>query len=195
MTDNKNDSLKLIEVDEALKPHVQYIATGINDDLRKQLITKSKEDHVLANTPADASERFGDDAMLDKWLEKGRIVHWLIGPGGDLAGIIWYGKSTPPNDLPIDKGIDITFAIRIYNGYFGKGLAKPFMRQSLKILEDFEESKGRKLLGLWLKTTIANEAAVAVYTKFGYQEIHRDTTTTYMVLPADKLTTIINSQT
>lgn len=193
MPDNKNGLLRLVEVDEALKPHVRYIATGINDSLRRQLIAKSKEDHVLANTPADAAERFGNEAMLDKWLEKGRIIHWLIGPGDDLAGIIWYGKSTPPSDLPIDKGIDTTFAIRIYNGYFGKGLAKPFMKQSLRLLKDYEESKGKKLLGLWLKTTITNEAAIAVYTKFGYEEIHRNETTTYMVLPADKLTSIINS--
>lgn len=184
-----NKSLTYVEPDKSLEPYIKFIAIGEDAGLEAQLIEKSKQPHIRANTPKDGLERFGNQAMLDEWLKKGKIIHWLIGPDNDLAGIIWYGQDKLPVDVAIDSPPDHTFAIRLYDGYFGHGLAGPFMRQSLDILVNTVKSNGKTLTGLWLRTSLDNKAAVAAYTKFGYKEIHRGDSKVTMVLDIKPTTT------
>lgn len=190
--EDKNSN-KLIDADEAMKPLIKYIAVGLDEGLKRQLIEKSKQPHIADSTPSDLRERFGDSVMLSKWLEKGRIVHCMIGSDNDLAGIIWYGKANPPLNVEMNSMPEKTFAIRIYDGYVGKGLAKPFMRQSLQILVKSELEKGKNIDGIWLKTKTTNEAGKAVYSKFGYEEIQSDDKFIVMVLTPQKINQIIQN--
>lgn len=177
------DVYATVEPEEHLKPLIKKIGIGINDELLSQLIKKSRQPHIISSTPKDVSERFGDINMLNKWLEQGRVFHWLIGDNNDLAGVIWYGKKKFPVQLTEQKvKANNTFAIRIYENYVGHGLAKPFMFQSLGLYHNSLKEKGDNNLAIWLSTSINNLAAVAVYTKFGYKEVFRDEEQVYMEL-------------
>jgi GNAT superfamily N-acetyltransferase len=182
-----SDSLTLIKVSQPMSQAVSYLGIGRDADLERQLIAKSREANILKYTPKDAAQRFGDQAMLEKWLAKGREIHWLIGPDKDLAGIIWYGKSRFPLDLELPEMPEETFAIRIYDGYAGHGLARPFMTLSLQTAVRFKQERGEPVCGIWLQTDIDNPAAVAAYTKFGYQEVARDEKRVTMVLPSESI--------
>ena len=175
------ESLTLVKVNGQLSDHVKYIAMGLDGSLVIQLIKKSKQPHIIASTPKDANERFGDLEMFKRWLKKGRLIHWLVADGGDLAGIIWYGEEKIPTEVTLDNPPRITFAIRLYENYLGKGLSVPFMKQSMHILvSSLKESSD--FGGIWLQTEINNKPAVAAYQKFGYKEIGRSDTKVIMVL-------------
>ncbi|MCA9346416.1 GNAT family N-acetyltransferase [Candidatus Saccharibacteria bacterium] len=177
---------------DSLKPLITYVGAGFDDTLEDQLITKSAtEKSILKYTPKDASERFTNREALKKWQSKGRSVYWLIGDGDDLAGLIWYGKSEFPLDINLEDTPEYTFAIRIYEGYAGKGLAKPFMAQSLKIF--VEDSLENNYPSIWLQTDTDNGAALSAYSKFGYIEVARDEKRVTMILPKQKVQTIINN--
>jgi len=180
-------TLKVLPVEAALRPTVEYLAIGDEPTLYKQLIAKSREPNIVAHTPNDAQKRFKDVQSLLEWLAKGRDVHWLLGPGHDLAGIIWYGPSKFPLDLPVKPEPEFTFAIRLYNGYAGKGLAKPFMQQSLQEFVRERMQSGAGIPGIWLQTDVDNPAAVRAYTNFGYHEVSRDEKRVTMVLGPDEV--------
>lgn len=175
-------NLLLVPADDSIKPLVTALAVGRDPDLERQLITKSKQPNILKYTPKDAKERFGSPEQFEKWLTKGREVHWLLGPDNDLAGIIWYGKSAFPLDMPLPETPQETFAIRLYDGYTGHGLARPFMRLSLKTAARLKEERSEPVVGIWLQTDTVNPAAIAAYTKFGYREVARDDKRVTMVL-------------
>lgn len=183
--------LTLVKVDETMAPLTEYLAVGSDTDLEDQLIEKSRQPNILKYTPKDAKERFGDRDMLERWLAKGRVIHWLLGPDNDLAGIIWYGKSKFPLDVQLPETPDETFAIRIYDGYNGHGLAKPFMRLSLQTAARQKQARGEPVTGIWLQTDIDNPAAVAAYTKFGYKEIARNEKRTTMILSSKQIMEMI----
>ncbi|MGH7192834.1 MAG: hypothetical protein ACREJM_04770 [Candidatus Saccharimonadales bacterium] len=179
--------LQLFKADEDLKPLVRSIGVGRDADLEKQLIKKSREPNILRFTPNDAARRFGDESMLEDWLSKGREIHWLIGEGDDLAGIIWYGKLAFPSKADSEEAPEYTFAIRLYQGYTGHHLSVPFMRQSVGIYARAKQEAGEPLTGLWLETDIDNPAALAAYTKFGYREVGRDDKRVTMVLDGARI--------
>lgn len=187
MTHNQN----IYDADDMLRPLVECIATGWNMELERQLVEKSRQENILLHTPKDAAERFKDHESVEKWLAKGREVHWLLGKDNDLAGIIWYGPAEPPH--PIDtKGVTPeTFAIQIYDGYVGNGLARPFMLQSLRVLVQERKAAGRPVPFIWLETDIDNIPAVTSYTKFGYEEVSRDDKRILMVLSPERIVNII----
>jgi phosphoglucosamine mutase len=188
---SSNNQLTLIEPDDALKPIIINLAIGRDAALENQLIQKSRQPNILKHTPNDAQKRFGDQAMLEKWLTKGREIHWLLGAANDLAGIMWYGKSTFPLDLQLPEIPQETFAIRIYDGYSGHGLAKPFIRQSLRIYEERKQARGEPIRGIWLQTDIDNPAAMAVYGKFGYTEVFRDERRATMILTSEQIRSLL----
>lgn len=180
-------SLQRFEAGEGLRPLIASIAVGRDQDLEAQLINKSRQPNILRFTPNDAAKRFGDQAMLNNWLAKGREIHWLLGADDDLAGIIWYGKLPFPLQPDSEETPEYTFAIRLYDGYTGHRLSVPFMEQSLGIYARSKQEAGEPLTGLWLETDIDNPAALAAYTKFGYREVGRDDERVTMVLDGDKL--------
>jgi GNAT superfamily N-acetyltransferase len=186
--------LTLIPADPALRPLITYLAVGEDEGLEQQLITKSRQPNILQYTPKDAAERFGNPTMLKAWRAKGREIHWLLGSKNnqdrDLAGIMWYGASVFPLDIPLPEIPRETLAIRIYEGYAGHGLARAFMTQSLKIYLQRKQVRGEPITGLWLQTDVTNPAAIAAYTKFGYNEVGRNKRRVTMVLPATQLLAI-----
>lgn len=191
--DNIASDMPKIEFGETYEPLIQYLTYGDSDKLQKQLIAKSQQPAILKYTPKDATSRFKDKSSLNNWLKKGREIFWLIGQNDDLAGIVWYGKSKYPLGTSQPGEPDETFAIRIYEGYSGHGLAVPFMKLSLKTLMELRQNTGFETNGLWLQTDIDNPAAVAVYTKFGYQEVARDDKRITMVLTKDKIREITST--
>ncbi len=177
-----SDQLTRVHAVGPMGPLIKCLAVGHDKGLEEQLITKSRQHNIKKYTPKDAKERFGNPAMFKRWLSKGRVVHWLLGAEDDLAGIIWYGKSEFPLDIKLPEMPDETFAIRIYDGYAGHGLARPFMTLSLKTAVRDKQAHEEPVTGIWLQTDIDNPAAVAAYTKFGYEEVARDSKRATMVM-------------
>ena len=176
--------------DKDLQPLIKKVATGSDEQLEQQLFRKSREPNILRFTPKDSSKRFGDKEMFDKWRSEGRELYWLLGEDDDLAGVIWYGKKAAPLKVEGSKQPSDTFAIRIYDGYSGHGLAVPAMRQTLRIHVEAAQKKGEPVSGIWLETDTDNPAALKVYTKFGYHEVHRTDKRVTMVLPASEIARI-----
>lgn len=185
------DNLILHTADTNMQPLVLNVATGWSDALEAQLIEKSRQENILLHTPKDAAQRFADHDAVQAWREKGREVHWLLGPDQDLGGIIWYGPSEPPQNIDTKGAQPETFAIRIYDGYVGNGLARPFMTQSLRILAEDRQKRGEPLPLIWLETDIDNIPALTSYTKFGYEEYTRDDIRVLMTLAPDKIKAIL----
>jgi len=186
-----NSELHKYPVDDKLKPVCEFIAVGSDAELENQLIQKSMQENIVKFTPKDSLKRFGNMEMLNTWRSKGRRIFWLIGPGNDLAGIIWYGESEFPLDLKLDETPNETFAIRIYDGYNGMGLSNPFMRQSLRIYVEEKLKNGDNPPIIWLETDVDNIPAIKSYTKFGYTEVYRDEKRVTMVLPSANLKSAI----
>jgi len=184
---------KKYPVDEKMKLVCEYIAFGSNENLENQLIQKSLQENITKYTPNDHLKRFGSVEMLKNWQNKGRNIFWLIGPNNDLAGIIWYGKSEFPLEINLNEKPSETFAIRIYDGYTGKGLANPFMTQSLRLYASEKIVQNEKLPVIWLQTDIDNIPALKSYTKFGYEEVYKDEERVTMVLPSVKVESLIKN--
>lgn len=194
MNNTQSSGLILVEVDQALKPLTEYIATGNDVYLDKQLVNKSLQSHILEHTPNDSNKRFADISSLHDWqTTKNRELHWLLGPDKDLAGIIWYGALQFPLESKLHDIPSETFAIRIYEGYVGHGLAKPFMKQSLRIHIERKLLSNHKVSGIWLETDVDNEVAIASYLKFGYHEVHRDDTRVTMMMTSAQILETIRS--
>lgn len=183
--------MNTVPANKDLQPFILSIATGAEPDLERQLFEKSREPNILRYTPKDAASRFGDKTMFDGWKAGGRELYWLLGKDNDLAGIIWYGKKAPPEGLDLPEAPSETFAIRLYDGYSGHGLAVPAMRQTLQIHARSAEARGERLTGIWLETDADNPAALKVYTRFGYEEVGRTPERVTMVLPASEIERIV----
>jgi GNAT superfamily N-acetyltransferase len=154
------------------------IRRGCNAHYGIQLVQKSKQEAIVRHTPADSQDRFKDPEAFQRWVEKDRYIHLLTSAEGDLCGIIWYGREAMPLAEDVSTAPNYFFAIRLYDGYRGKGLAKPFMRASLNDLAAWLDDEGKleSCRGVWLETSADNSAAMAIYPAFGYQEVGRLTT-------------------
>lgn len=170
---------------------IACIKVGRNAALEQQLIIKSSQVNIRKFTPRDHDERFKSPESINEWFAKGRQLHWLVSRSGDLAGVIWYGQSLLADD---QTGPNYTFAIRLYDGYAGKGLAGKFMRLSLKIFADYVRETSVEFKGIWLKTDVTNAAAIAAYTKFGYAEIDRDEKRVTMKMDAAQIFEIASAE-
>jgi len=166
---------------------------GINSWYRDQLISKSNEPHILRHTPKDAESRFTDAGAFEIWYEKGRKLFLLASGSGDLGGIVWFGQEEPPEYLAGTTAANHTFAIRLYEGYHGQGLGKPFMRSALAC---YMNGLGRQELegfgGIWLETCDDNDAAMALYPKFGFEIVGNDKERVGMVLSPESIREILS---
>jgi ribosomal protein S18 acetylase RimI-like enzyme len=169
------------------------IYTGVNAWYRDQVISKSHEPHILKHTPKDAESRFTNTAAFEEWYEKGRKLFLLANSSGHLGGIAWYGKETAPDYL--GTGANHTFAIRLYEGFTGRGLGKPFMRATL---HNYMGGLGREDIeqfgGIWLETCDDNDAAMALYPKFGFEIVGNDKERVGMVLSPESIREILSDK-
>ena len=166
--------LQLIAPNSALKAAISNIATGRDADLERQLIKKSHQPHILEHTPNDAANRFTSPQALETWLQNDRRIYWLVGPKHDLAGIIWFGPKPFPLDLKLPVKPTDTFAIRLYEGYTGKGLASPFLAQAFELEAKWAMGRGEQPPVIWGETDSDNPAALSTYFKNGFQRIHQN---------------------
>jgi GNAT superfamily N-acetyltransferase len=172
---------------------VLHITATMTPAIEAQLIAKSRQPLILERCPNDAGERFASHDSLTHWQSKGRCLYMLLGPGDDLAGVIWYGKKAFPAATPPPEPLDDTFSIRLYEGYVGKSLARPFMAQTLALYAAHKKAAGERFTGLWLETDADNDASLATYAKFGYQELSRSDRRVVMMLPLARVLQIINT--
>jgi RimJ/RimL family protein N-acetyltransferase len=180
-------NVNVFPANQALQPFILTIATGHDEQLEEQLFKKSREPNILQYTPKDAARRFGSKEMFEAWKAGGRELYWLLGNDNDLAGVIWYGKKPAPLRVDGAEQPSETFAIRLYDGYSGHGLAVPAMRQTLHIHVKASQARGEPIAGIWLETDTGNPAALKVYSRFGYHEVHRTDDRVTMVLPASEI--------
>jgi GNAT superfamily N-acetyltransferase len=182
-----NQSPRATTVSFAESSGIRKIAIGRDAELEQQLYEKSTQEHILRHTPKDAAKRFGSEAQFVQWLAKGRTLHWLLGDDRDLAGVIWYGKEPMPDvKLPshLREAPEETFAIRLYEGYAGRGFAREAMTNSLTLAASQQVQASGEINGIWLQTNVDNPAAITTYNRFGYEEIYRDEQRATMILPA-----------
>lgn len=135
---------------------------GLEPEVVAQLIAKSREENISESVPNDRFERFRDVESYRSWSSKGKLIFALLS-AEDLAGIIWFSKKNPP----IDIDADTTFAIRLYSGYRGRSLAKPFMSLAHYVLPTFTD----RPVKTWLETDETNIGAQRLYSSFGYEVV------------------------
>ncbi len=131
-----------------------------------QIIGKSRQPHVMKfEADEDAGGRFKDREAYKIWASKRRIIYLLLNSSDDLAGVIWFGKRQNHN---IDKKYTLTFGVRLYEGYLGKGLSKPLMEASHSDAKNVFDD-----LYIWLDYDEENFIAGKAYKSFGYEELAR----------------------
>jgi GNAT superfamily N-acetyltransferase len=142
-----------------------------------ELVRKSRESHVRRHTPRDSEHRFASADAYELWSRKGRELYALVDGevAPELAAIIWYGEEAVPQEVygEMDGRSDLdralTFAIRIYDGYQGRGAAKIFMEATLIDLLRQYQRRQQDVSAIWLETDADNGPAVASYLAFGYR--------------------------
>lgn len=129
-----------------------------------QIIEKSLQPHIMKfEKHEDAGGRFKNRDSYRAWAKKKRILYLLLSQENDLAGIIWFGSRENPN---IDSRYSLTFGIRLYEGYLGKGLSKPLMQASHRDISNVLTGKY-----IWLDYDKKNFIAGKAYRSFGYEEL------------------------
>ena len=164
------------------------VVSGFNTLYANQIIEKSKEPHILELTRRDAEERFTDLETLTKYFED-REPHLLLDMEKDeVGGAIWYGRKDPPIDVPPPVPVH-TFAIRLYEGYAGRGLMKDFMRLSFSefISTRYFNAELPEFNGIWLGVDKENQKAIVNYLKFGYETVGGYDDRLVMVLSTERI--------
>jgi RimJ/RimL family protein N-acetyltransferase len=137
-----------------------------SEPLFRQVVAKSRQRHIQMTTPRDAAERFSTIETLKLWLDSGRIACLLVGVGegenSDVAGIAWFGQSEHAA-APLAK---VTFALRLYEGWLGRGLATPFASEAHDIAHDVYGAQT-----VWLETDTTNTPAISTYKAIGYSMV------------------------
>lgn len=138
-------------------------ADKIEENFLKQILEKSRQDHVMQfEGHEDAGGRFKDVQSYREWAAKGRTIFILTDETGkDLGGILWFGKRNNPN---IDPKYTLTFGIRLYEGFVGKGLSKPLLIIGHEELGNYFDDKY-----IWLDFASENIIAGKAYSSFGYE--------------------------
>lgn len=141
------------------------LASKLPNELRIKIIEKSRQLHIMKfEADEDAGGRFKDLQSFEKWAKKKRVLYLLM-DNDELAGIIWFGERT---NSKIDARYKLTFGIRLYEGYVGKGLSKPLMKVGHQDIKNYFESRH-----IWLDLDEKNVAAERAYISYGYKEIIR----------------------
>lgn len=132
----------------------------------RELVVFSRDDQLIGEFTRDP-ERFGSWEAFCLWKSKGRSIYVFETPDGSLGGLIWFGEEMIPVDIEANSELmkyKTTFAIRVYPGLRGKGLAKEMMAIAFR---DFLASAGL-IEGIWLEVSSDNEVAIRLYQQFGF---------------------------
>jgi uncharacterized cofD-like protein len=164
MGDNisEKDGLRVFDAENThiLPAGDNLVLRGLTATLREQLVSKSQEENIARWTPKDASERFPSIEAVGSRVtdtDMYALIERSKTGAVDLAGLIWFSERPK-------HGCSHTFAIRMYDGYVGKGLASEFADVAIK---DFQ-SLHPKEQSIWLRVDIANRAARHLYEKLGF---------------------------
>jgi hypothetical protein len=148
------------------------VERGYTDELVARLVEKSRQERIVQHCPRDSAERFASPQAFEKWRTKehGRSPYFLTDNEGDLAGIAWFGCSQLDEEVVPDFPPNHKFAVRIYDGYDGRGLAKGFIRAAT---EDYlqqlaGESRSDDFNGFHLQADAGNLGARRLYESIGY---------------------------
>jgi hypothetical protein len=189
---DSRQALRFVEVfPKQVEGRQLMVIAGQHDMFLEQIVEKSRQPDIAARTPKDATQRFRSLETARQWLAGGRQLYMLTDEGGDVGGIIWYAYRRIPAKFRGKYQENHTFAIRLYEGYNGKGLSEKFMQDTLKDyfarLEAGAEN-AQDFRGLWLQTGTDNIVARHAYKKRGFEQIANDGQRVTMILPAEKIT-------
>ena len=148
---------------------------GISKNQTTQLISLTKRDSEITKYTNDI-KRFGDLTKYKKW-SNGKEIYTLTDDQKNLLGIIWFSKKETPE---VPKAT-YTFAIRIYPPIRGKGYAKKFMEESIKLFKSPINNQNDKKI-LWLSTMISNIKAINLYKSFGFTIVRENNGKLFMLL-------------
>lgn len=158
----------LDQFEPQLKGLRMYVGQGVDWNgtatFRDQIIENSRQQHIVNSVPDDAARRFNDEQSLAFWAAQRRVVFCLSDASMSLAGLAWFGRKTNEHA----PGFDTTFAIRMYEGFVGRGLAAPFLRMA-------HDRVGRYLnvaSGTWVETAATNTRSLKLFQDFGYVTVH-----------------------
>lgn len=134
------------------------------------------------------SNRFRSLRAFQEWENKGdRFVYTLTDFGNNLHGIIWLARAAIPLESVDDTAIPLahpyTFAIRIYGDTRGKGLALPFMRDTISYFSRDKLPEGA--LGIWLRVNSDNDVAKRMYAKYGFKDVTKPEVEKYSYMILD----------
>lgn len=132
---------------------------GWSEELAEQLVVHSREPEMIRWVPRDASQRFRDVDSAHEWYRTRRRVVYALARRAMLDGIAWFSEEQKEG-----YDADHTFAIRMYEGSRGRGLAGRFMEVAHR---NFER-QGRSEHGIWLETDERNTAALHLYESHCY---------------------------
>ncbi|MFH2019334.1 MAG: hypothetical protein ABII80_01860 [bacterium] len=145
------------------------IRPGITTKQINELLQVSKIDKTVNQYTLD-SKRFKNRETYNKWLQKGRLPYTLSNKSGNLLGLIWFRRAEFPKVIlhPSHKKLDtkkytITFAVRTYAEARGRGLARKFIINSMRLYQQSPEYASNDGKGIWLTTSLHNLAAVNTY--------------------------------
>lgn len=155
--------LDITERADLVEPAGLVVLRGMHLALKPQLVDRSKEPNILAQTPKDQS-RFASVTHIDEREASGTEFYPLteLAPAQEkdiLAGLMWLHES---DNYPSYGGY--TLAIRVYEGFEGRGLAASLMSTVL--------SEHRRLRpqehSIWLSVSKNNARAQRLYDRFGF---------------------------
>lgn len=141
-----------------------FESKNLPNEYINQLIANSRQPHILEfEGEEDAEGRFKDIDSYREWSSDKQRTMYVLHNNDEVAGLIWFGERENPNITP---EYNVTFGIRLYEGYVGKGLSKDFMRLTHNDAKNvYPGSK------FWLDFKTDNTAARRAYESFGYEYI------------------------
>lgn len=139
---------------------------GCSESVLQQIIDKSQQERM--SNLEDATKRFKNPSTYKSWANSGKLFFALTEYSGEVGGLIWFSQKQ--NSIVPDA--DMSFAIRMYDGYEGRGLARPFMNVAHFMLPKLMEVSGHT----WLETDADNYQALGLYKSFGYRQIETSET-------------------
>lgn len=159
-------------VEEGVAAVEVRVKKGLSRDHVKKVIYYANTDQALKKFTSDYI-RYKDLNRFKRYVKNAKPVYYsLIGKNDSLAGIALFRHKKLPqkrylkNIKPQKYGI--SFAIRIYGKYRGKGLSFYFMNEVFKRHKKTLHFKGLKNNKFWIKVSYNNLPAISTYKKFGF---------------------------